>query len=119
MKHSPKYGVADGNPIYYHNHRVEALEEVYKTLLLMLEEASDRSNLSPEAIEYLKDQFTSVYKERVANLYLNDTLGGIVERINHLMAHACNSSFKDDDKDLPTKVIYYNNKHRLVSNEQY
>lgn len=106
-------------PYYFSNSRTEALEEALSLLLEAFEEYADKNELTEEQIVSLKQLILNSYLEKRALYFVEERLLNINEHFNKAFQFALKQSFDRDAKDNLTKFFFYNNKKRLMYNEQY
>ncbi|MDP3150001.1 MAG: hypothetical protein Q8N83_12830 [Ignavibacteria bacterium] len=107
------------NPIYFTNDRTQSLEEAYKLFIDTFEEYATKNNLNEEQISNFKEQILTVYLEKKASYFFETKLFEFSDYFRKSISFALTKSFDETDNKNITKLFYYNNKHRLVSHEQY
>lgn len=107
------------NPVYFSNNKTEVLEDALKMSLETFQEYASKNDLSEEQMSSFKQLILDTYLERKAVYFLENKFSNFTDYIDKAMRYALNKFFQSDDKEDITKVFYYNNKHRLISNEQY
>lgn len=118
MKIKDKSKLED-NPVYFSNRKTRALEDALEIFMDTFNEYALKNELSKEQISSFKELIIDLYFERKASYFLENKFSNFSEYIDSSISHALNKTVFNDDKENITKVFYYNNKHRLVSNEQY
>lgn len=107
------------NPLYFTNSRTEALEEALRMFLETFEEYADKNELTEDQISSFKQLILDSYIEKRASYFIDHKISNFNDYINKAFQFALKRSFDSNDKENLTSVFYYNNKHRLISNEQY
>lgn len=107
------------NPLSFSNYKTEALDKVLHLLLEALDEYAKINALNAEQTLSFRQLLIETYLERRASLFVEHKASSLSEYINKAFQLALKRSFDHDDNGNITKVYYYNNRHKLVSNEQY
>jgi hypothetical protein len=107
------------NPLYFSNARTKALEEALRMFLEAFEEYANKNELTEEQISSFKQLIMDSYIEKRASYFFEHKFLNFNDYINKAFHFALKSSFENDDKESISRMFYYKNKHRLISNEQY
>jgi hypothetical protein len=107
------------NPLYFSNSKTEALEEALRIFIEAFEEYAVKNEFTEEQISSLKQLIMDSYIEKRAVYFIENKFSNFNDYINKSFDFALKHSFDDEDKESITKFFYYNNKNRLISNEQY
>jgi hypothetical protein len=75
--------------------------------------------LTEEQISSFKQLIMDSYAEKRAIYFIESKFSNFNDYINKSFHFALKHSFDNEDRESITKFSYYNNKHRLISNEQY
>jgi hypothetical protein len=118
MKTTEKHKLVN-NPVFFSNRRTEALDDALQIFLETFEEYAVKNELTNEQIDSFKELILESYLERKASYFLENKFVNFSDYIDKAIQFAMKKSFQNNDKENITKVFYYNNKHRLISNEQY
>jgi hypothetical protein len=117
MTTKPKYKLRN-NPIYFSNQRSDALDEAYKLFIEAFSDYAIQHKLNEEQILIFKEQILNAYLEKRASYFFENKLGDFADYLNNAISFALTKSFKDNDREDITKMLYYNNKHHLITHEQ-
>lgn len=109
----------ENSPIYFANSRTESLDEALKLFLSIFEEYAAKNELTESQVSSFKKLIFAAYKEKRATYFIENKVSIFDDYINKAFNVALRRSFDSDENDSITKVFYYNNKRRLISNEQY
>ncbi len=107
------------NPVYFSNNKSEALEDALRMFLETFKEYASLNDLSADQISSFQQLIMETYQERKAVYFLESKFSNFTDYIDTAINFALNTSLQSNDKENITKVFYYKNKHRLVSNEQH
>ena len=72
--------------------------------------------LTDEQISFFRQLVLEVYTEKRAAYYLEQRLSTLNEYVGDALSSAFNYSF---EKKSVTRLLYYKNKHQVITNEQY
>jgi hypothetical protein len=118
MKTTEKQKLAN-NPLYFSNSKTEALEEALRMFIEAFDEYATKNELTEEQISSFKQLIMDSYAEKRAIYFIESKFSNFNDYINKSFHFALKHSFDNEDRESITKLFYYNNKHRLISNEQY
>lgn len=107
------------NPLYFSNSKTEALDEALRMFLEAFDEYASKNEFTEEQISSFKQIIIDSYLEKRATYFVENKFFKLNVYINTSLHYALNHSFDKDDRVSITKLFYYNNKHKLISNEQY
>jgi hypothetical protein len=118
MKTTEKQKLAN-NPLYFSNSKTKALEEALRIFIEALYEYATKNELTEQQISSFKQLIMDSYLEKRAKYFLEDKFSNFNDYINKSFHFALKHSFDNENRESITKLFYYNNKHKLISNEQY
>lgn len=107
------------NPVYYYNHRTEALDDAFKIFLEIFQDYSLKNDLSEDQIASFKQLIMDTYIERKANYFFESKFSNFTNYIDSAIDLALNKTFQKDNKANISKVFYHNNLYRLINHEQH
>ena len=108
------------NPIAFVNERTKAIDEAYKLILEAFKDYVSQNELTNKEIEIFKDIFRKVYQERKAIAFIENKLSKYADELENAVNMALRQlNFSDEKNEDFSKILYYKNKKRLISNEQY
>lgn len=107
------------NPLYFSNSRTEALEEALLMFVDALEEYAEKNELTEEQVSDLKQLILDSYTEKRASYFVEEKFSSLNDYLKKAFHLALKRSFSQFEKEDITRILYYNYKDRLISNEQY
>jgi flagellar capping protein FliD len=105
--------------VIFVSHQTDAIDNALYTFIDAINEYVKVKNISPEEINELKELIFNTYKERKAEVFMSSKINSLLELINNSFTNTIKNSIEGNTKRSVNDFVYYNNRKRSITHEQY